>query len=134
MLHCERWWLGGVPAGEMAIDSHARQAINESPGGKYDIIQIHTFDKLVSRACLSQQFKHSLPNCCVLRAQAIGCLEIDERTGIDNFEMRGVGERPLQIATADRFQNGDRSIVISFGLCRSDSLRLSSHGLFGYCG
>ena len=87
----------------MIVDCHARQSINKGPGSKHNMIQIQTFDELAPFARLGQQFKHPLPDCFVLRAQAIGGLEINQGAGVDDLKMRGVGERPLQIAAADRF-------------------------------
>ena len=131
MSHGLGWRLGGVPSGKVAIDRHARQTIDEGSRGKHNMIQIQSFDKLAPFACLGQQFNHPLPDCGVLGAQTIGCLEINEGAGVDNLEMRGVGEGPLQIALPNRFQYGDRFIRIGVRLRSSDSLRQSSHGLFG---
>ena len=96
MSHGLRRGLRGVPPREMTIDCHARKAIDEGAGGKHNMTEVQTFDKLAPFVRLGQQLKHFLPDCGVLGAQAIGCLKIDEGAGIDDLEMRGVGERPLQ--------------------------------------
>lgn len=103
MSHGLRRGLGGVPSRKMTIDRHARQAIDECASGKHNMVEIQTVDKLTPLARLGQKLKHPLPDCGVLRPQAIRCLKIDQGARVDDLEMRRVGEGPAQIALTDRF-------------------------------
>jgi hypothetical protein len=128
MSHGLWWRLGGVPPGEMSVDRHARQPKDEGTGGKHNVINIQTFDKLPPFPRLDQQFKHPVADGVALGEQTLGRLEINKGAGVHDFEMGGIGERPLQIAPTDRFKHGKWVIGIDSRLGFGDGLRQPAGG------
>jgi hypothetical protein len=83
---------------------------------------------------LGQQVDHLPANGLILIAKTIRRIEIDQRSRTDDLEMRGIGNRPLQIALSDCFERHNWIQAVDFRLCLGNGLCQPVHGLFGDCG
>jgi hypothetical protein len=88
----------------MTIDGRTRQAIDIGTGGQNEMIQVSAWGKPALVLGLGQQSNHRLTNGPVLVAQTGGGIEVDQGAGADDLEMRGIGQRPFEIALPDRFE------------------------------
>ena len=97
----------------MTINHHSCQPIDKGTSGKNQMIEVRVRSQLTLLLRLGQQVDH-LPANGFIDPEDCPTRRNQSAFGTDDLEMRGIGNRPFQIALSDCFEGHDGICAVDF--------------------